>query len=239
VSGADERLPPLGDDVRTVAWWLVVGFTVGGVVGGLVGGVGGRALMFALRVASDADGIVSDDGFTVGQFTLSDSLQLYAAMSLSGAVNGVIYVAARRLLPAGGRAVLWGLVGAAVVGSQVVHTDGVDFQVLEPRWFAIAGFVVLPGLVALIIAWAVERCASFEPWRCSPWHALLLVPALPGLLAAPLFAVGGGLTVALGRVAALRRLPGRPVPRFLALGLVAALIAVGGADIARDTAELL
>jgi hypothetical protein len=144
-----EPLPPLRADVRTVAWWLVIGFTIGGVVGGLVGGVGGRGLMFALRVTSDADGIVSDDGFTIGQFTLSDSLQLYAAMSLAGAVNG--------------------------------------FHVLEPRWFAIVGFVALPGLAALTF----------------------------------------------------RRLPGRPLTRMLALGLVAALIAVGSADVTEDATELL
>jgi hypothetical protein len=104
-----EPLPPLRADVRTVAWWLVVGFTVGGVVGGLVEGVGGRGLMFAL----------------------------------------------------------------------------------------------------------------------------------PGSLAAPLSLVGGALTVALGRVAAFRRQPGRPLPRMLALGLVAALIVVGSADITQDATELL
>lgn len=174
-----------------------------------------------------------------GKFTLSDSLQLYAGMSLTGAVNAVVYVAARRLLPARGRAVIWGLVGAAVVGSVVVNTHGVDFHVLEPRWLAIAGFVALPGLAALIIALVVERCARLEPWRCSPWYALLLVPALPGLLAAPLCLVGGAVTVALGRVAAFRRLPGRPLPRVFAFGLVAVLIAVGSADIARDATELL
>jgi hypothetical protein len=38
----NEPLPPLRDDVRIVAWWLVVGFAIGGVVGGLAGGVGGR-----------------------------------------------------------------------------------------------------------------------------------------------------------------------------------------------------
>ena len=149
----NEPLPPLGADMRTVAWWLVIGVTVGGVVGGLVGGV--------------------------------------------------------------------------------------DFHVLEPRWLAIVGFVALPGLAALIIASAVERCARLEPWLCSPWYALLLVPALPGLLAAPLCVVSGALTVALGRVAAFRRLPGRRLPRVLAFGLVAVLIAVGTADITRDASELL
>jgi hypothetical protein len=154
-------------------------------------------------------------------------------------VNGVIYVAARRLLPARGRALLWGLVGAAVVGSQVVNTEGIDFNVLEPVWFAIAGFVALPGLAAFAIASAVERCAGIDPWRCSPWYAVLLVPSLPGVLATPVFLLGGALTIAVGRVPVLRRLPGRVVPRVLALGVVAAMIAVGSVDLTRDAAELL
>jgi hypothetical protein len=148
-------------------------------------------------------------------------------------VNGVIYVAARRLLPARGRALLWGLVGAAVVGGQVVNTDGIDFNVLEPVWFASAGFVALPGLAAFAIASAVERCARIDPWRCSRWYAVLLVPALPGLLAAPLFLLGGILAIALGRIPALRRVPGRALPRAPALGFVAALIAVGSEVLAR------
>jgi hypothetical protein len=235
----NESLPPIRDDVRTIAWWLTVGFVVGGIVGGIVGGVGGRAVMLALRLASDAGGLVSDDGFTIGQLTLFDSLQLYAGMALAGALNGVAYVAARRLLPTRGRTLLWGLLGAAIVGSQVVKTDGVDFNVLEPRWFAIAGFVALPGLAALAIAWAIERSAQVEPWSCSPWFALLLVPALPGLLAAPLVLLGAGLTLALGRIVALRRLPGRALPQLLALAFVAIVILAGSADLARDAAELL
>ena len=68
-------LPSLRGDARTIAWWLTLGLVVGGVVGGLVGGVGGRIVMLVLRLASDANGVVSDDGFTIGSFTVFDSLQ--------------------------------------------------------------------------------------------------------------------------------------------------------------------
>jgi hypothetical protein len=40
--------------------------------------------MLVLRLTSDADGVVSDHGFTIGEFTLSDSLQVYAGMTLAG-----------------------------------------------------------------------------------------------------------------------------------------------------------
>ena len=72
---------------------------------------------------------ISDDGFTIGEFSLSDSAQLYAAAALGGALNTLAYVAARRVLPEPLRIPLWGLVGGAAVGAVVVHTDGVDFTV--------------------------------------------------------------------------------------------------------------
>jgi hypothetical protein len=234
-----EALPPLRDDVRTVAWWLAVGFAVGGTVGGLVGGVGGRLVMLVLRLASDADGVVSDDGFVIGQFTLADSLQLYAGMALAGAINGMVYVAARLVLPRRGRVALWGAVGAAVVGSLVVNTDGVDFVVLEPLWFAIAAFVALPGLAAVLVAWIVERVAAREPWRVHPAAALVLVPASPGVLALPVGVLAAAAVVALGRIRSLRRLPGAPALRAIALAALAATVVAGAVDLARDTAEIL
>ena len=234
-----EYVPPVRDSVRVVAWWLVVGVVVGALAGGLIGGVGGRLVMLGLRLASDADGVVSDDGFTIGRFTLSDSLQLYAAMALAGAINGAAYVGVRSLLPARGRVPLWGLVGAAVLGGVFVKTEGVDFTVLEPRWFAVAAFVCLPGLAALAVAWVVERAARLEPWRCSRWLALLLLPASPALIGAPLFLLGAAAFVGLGRVEALRRLRDGRLPRFVALGLLGAMIVAGGADVVRDALEIL
>jgi hypothetical protein len=212
---------------------------VGAVAGGVVGGIGGRLVMLVLRLTSEADGVISDDGFTIGEFSLFDSLQLYSATALAGAVNGAIYVAARRVLPARGRVALWGLLGAAVVGGVVVHPDGVDFNLLEPLWFAIAAFVALPGIAALAVAWLVERCAGVEPWRCSPWWALLLLPAAPALVGAPAFAAGAAVVVALGRIPALRRLPETRPVRLLAVAAVLALTASGALDLARDTAAIL
>jgi hypothetical protein len=231
--------PSLRDDARTIAWWLALGIVVGGIVGGLVGGVGGRAVMLVLRLSSDADGVVSDDGFTIGSFTLFDSLQLYAGMALFGAVNGLCYVGARQLLPRRFRVALWGAVGAAVVGAIVVKTEGIDFVVLEPRWFAIAAFVALPGAAALAVAAVLERLASLEPWRVPRWSAVLLVPALPAFVALPLAVAGGVLVLAAARISASRRLPASPLARGAALALTLGLVAVGALDLWRDATELL
>ena len=62
---------------------------------------------------------------------------------------------------------------------------GIDFVVLEPRSFAIAAFVALPGAAAFAVAAVLERLAPLEPWRVSRWAALLVVPALPAFVALP------------------------------------------------------
>ena len=158
---------------------------------------------------------------------------------MAGAINGLFYVGARRLLPRRFRAALWGAVGAAVVGGLVVKTDGVDFVVLEPRWFAIAAFVALPGAAAFAVASVLERLAARAPWQCSRWAALLVVPALPALPALPLAAVGGAMVLAAGRLSSSRRLPANPLARGAALALVIAIVVAGALDLARDAAELL
>jgi len=60
-------------------------------LGALVGGVGGRLAMLVLRLVSPdtAHGVISDDGFLIGQVTLKgtyDLIGLGAAIGLIGAV---------------------------------------------------------------------------------------------------------------------------------------------------------
>jgi hypothetical protein len=221
-----------------VSWWIAVGLVVGALAGGIVGGIGGRLVMLVLRLASDADGVVSDDGFEIGRFTPGGSFQLYGATATIGAINGVAYVAVRRFLPLPGRAALWAVLGAAVGGSVFVHSDGVDFTVLEPVWLAVASFVALPGLAALAVAVVVERCARLEPWRVSPWLALLLVPALPGMLVASVAALGGAVVLGLGRIPALRQRDPRPLRVLVPLGIVA-WIALASVGIGQEASAVL
>ena len=66
---------------------------------------------------------------------------------------------------------------AVVVGSLLVHTDGVDFRILHPVWLAVALFVALPGLFAYAMVavgdrWLREDSCSapaggpgWSPWR--------------------------------------------------------------------------
>ncbi len=238
--GRSAQLPPLSADARLAAWWVAVGLVAGSLAGALIGGIGGRIVMLILRLASPVapSGLISDDGFEIGAFNLGPSLRLYAGMALLGAVNGLVYAALRQLLPRRGRILFWSVFSAAVGGSQFVHTDGVDFVLLDPKWFAIASFVLLPGIAAGIVAALVERAARYRPWECPGRLALLALPGLPGLVIAPLAAAVAAAIVVLGRVGLLRAgIPavGRVVvPLLLVAGIVA-----GGVSVVRDAADIL
>jgi hypothetical protein len=128
-------------------------------VGVLVGGVLGRLLMYVLiRLNDGARGLVSDDGFEMGRFTLSGSLNLVVVGATLGAVGGVVYAGARHLTfgPEWWRLTSIVLGAALPVGALGVHTDGVDFRVLDPPELAVAFFVLLPGLYGLLLRLIVE-----------------------------------------------------------------------------------
>lgn len=133
---------------------------VGLGLGVLVGGVVGRLLMFALiQLNEDARGRVSDDGFEMGRFTLSGSLNLLIVGALLGAFGGVVYAGARHLTfgPEWWRLTSVVLGAALPVGALIVHDDGVDFTLLQPAELSIAMFVLLPALYGLLLRLVVER----------------------------------------------------------------------------------
>lgn len=239
-TGRAEPLPPLADDARLAAWWVAVGLVAGSLAGALVGGIGGRLAMLVLRLATPdlPVGLISDDGFEIGAFDLRQSLGLYAGMAAIGAGFGLLYAALRGLLPRRGRIVLYGLFGAAVGGANVVQTDGVDFTLLEPRWFAVASFVALPGFAAAAMAALVERADRWTPWRCPRAAWLLALPGLPGVIVLPVAVVGAGAIVVLGRVRVLRA----AVPVVGRLVVPAALVVVtvlAGVALVRNASTIL
>jgi hypothetical protein len=72
----------------------------------------------------------------------------------------------------------------AVVGSMLVHADGIDFVVLTPTWLAVSLFVALPAAFAVGIAVAVERVRRADSWTAqgrTRWllPLLLLLPFPP------------------------------------------------------------
>jgi hypothetical protein len=211
------------DDAHDVTTTVLVGTAAGALAGLVVGGIGGRVVMLVLRLLSDPIvlGVTSDDGFEIGQVTFGGSFQLAGAMAAAGAANGVLYSVLRDMIPLRFRAALWSLFAAGVGGSQFVHADGVDFTLLEPQWLAIAAFVALPGLAALVVVVLVERWLADE--RTRPRLAVLAIAAVTGTIAlvlasAAAVAVLGARRLGLsGRLAAVGRVV---VPVALVVGAV-------------------
>jgi hypothetical protein len=240
-------------DASTVRarWWrdleplirlLSATIVIGGVTGAVVGGLGGRLAMRILFLTSDdsVKGLTSDDGFEIGRFDLSDTAGLVVIAALIGVIAALLYLVARPFLAGLGRsatavmAVFYGVVGGALM----VHTDGVDFTVLEPPALAIALFVAICAAFGAIIAHVIGAAASDQAWpqRRRWW---LLGPPLLVLLIPPFFVVA---VAALGLNWAATA-PGRNERAWHLVQLAARLVmigvlVVGAVDLVRDTATL-
>jgi hypothetical protein len=89
---------------------------------------------------------------------------------LLGAAFGIIGAAAYLMVspwligPTWFRRLTTGLAAAVVVGSMLVHADGIDFTVLKPTWLAIGVFVALPGLFGALVGVVVDAVRRPGSW---------------------------------------------------------------------------
>jgi hypothetical protein len=151
-------VPGWREDLAASSRRVAAVVTAGLVAGVAIGGVGGRLAMLLLRLtSSDAvRGLESDDGFVIGRFS-GETLFLLLFTGMLGVLGSLAYLAVRAWIPAGSRAAWTGVFGAAVGGSAVVHPDGIDFNLLQPLWLAVALFVALPALYGVAMSVLVER----------------------------------------------------------------------------------
>lgn len=215
----------------------------GALLGLLVGGVGSRlAMMLLARLNPGAAGLVSDDGFVMGQLTL-ETLDLLATTTLIGVFGGGIYFVLRGLMigPRWFQILSISVGPAVVVGSSLVHVDGVDFTLLGPVWLAIAMFVVIPGVYAAILSVLAERwLAPDGRFTTSPFF-LAVSPILLWVPIAPLL---GALLLGSAVFELMRRTPGgaallgHPAWPWLLRGALAVLFTVALVDLIRDTDAL-
>lgn len=235
---------PIVVTMERAARQLAAAATAGAAVGFVVGGWGSRLAMMALaRLNPQATGRLSDDGFVMGRFDLGATLGLVVIGTLIGILGGVIYLAIRglRFGPGWFRWASVTIGPAVVVGTLLVHTDGVDFRILEPAWLAIALFVTIPALFAAVVAPLVDRWAEDGSWFLtgSRWRllplALLALPSPSALVATGywLGAVLHALFPAVERLAHDRRAVGLARSAFAAVFVVALI------DLARKTAVLV
>ena len=226
------------DEVSSIVWWVLVGAAAGAIAGFLIGGIGGRLAMLLLRLTSSDSvlGVTSDDGFEIGVIS-PQTFNLLFAMTVLGALNGVLYAALRTAIPGRLRLPLWAGFAALVGGAGFVHEDGVDFTLISPVWLAIALFVLLPGVAAALVVLLVERWEREAAWRNRRLTILVAAASLGSTLAlvpAALVTVAAFLVRRAGARERLLRVGRIVVP----LGL-AAIAVIAGADLVAESSRIL
>jgi hypothetical protein len=228
----------LESHVRLLSATIIIGAMSGAVIGGL----GGRLAMRILFLTSDdaVKGLTSDDGFEIGRFSLSDTIGLVVVTTFIGVAAALLYLLARPFVARLGRAatptmaVFYGVIG----GAMLVHTDGIDFTVLEPAALAMALFVAISAGFGAVVAHSVRAAAAPDAWpQTRPrWF---LGPPLLFLLIPPFLAVAvAGLAVNWADTTS------RPDNRFWrvvhlgALVVMAGLLVLGAVNLAEDIAAL-
>jgi hypothetical protein len=171
--------------------------------------VGGRVAMLVLRLVSPdtVHGVISDDGFLIGQVTLKGTYDLIGLGAAIGVIGAVAYRWVDQWLigPGWFRQVTSALGAGAVVGSMLVHTDGVDFRVLRPG-LAVALFVLIPAVFGFLIGPLEKVLARPEVWVNRGRRGLVLL--LVSLLAVPPLVIVAGFVAAFMLAwAAVRQIP--------------------------------
>ena len=154
---------------------------MGALLGLVVAGIGGQlAMMLLARLNPEATGVTSDDGLTIGQFTVSDTLTLLLLGTLLRLVGAGVYalLCGLRIGPRWFQVLSIGAGPAVVVGAMIVHTDGVDFHVLKPTWLPTGLFVAIPGIYATLLTLLAERVLRPGGW----WERAPLLLAVAPLL---------------------------------------------------------
>jgi hypothetical protein len=132
-----------------------------GVAAGLVwGGFGGRIAMRVVFLTSNEGvrGVTSDDGFTIGTISGASMFLLIFAAILGGMAGfGVGIIRMVTAGPTWAVAIGTSLAAASFAGSGIVHTDGVDFRLLDPLWLTVGLFVLIPGLWGATVVVVTER----------------------------------------------------------------------------------
>jgi hypothetical protein len=223
-----------------------IGVSTGFIAGLVIGGVGGRLAMFVLRLTSapSLHGVETDDGFTIGEFSLA-TLFLLLVTAAIGVLAGLLYLVVRTWLPARWRPWLSAAFGGVVGGALLIQPDGLDFRLLEPLPLAIAFFIAIPAGCGFAISAHIERrfaATEDAPGTSATWM-VGLVPLVLLLATGPLGIALVAITIGAGLVA--RSVPLASViwgsSAFVWLGRLALVVVAGYASVALvgDIADIL
>lgn len=223
---------------------LAVATAAGALSGLLVGGIGGRlAMMLLARLTPETEGLLSDDGFVIGQLTVSGTLSLFVITVVLGVLGGGIYLVVRDLMigPRWFQILSISLGPAVVVGAILVHPEGVDFTFLRPTWLAIALFVAIPGLYATLLTVVCEHWLQPDGRFLQSPGLAAFAPLILWLPIAPVLLVGilawFGVEV-LRRQQAARPLVEHPWGPWLARLSLTVIFALSLTSLVQDVAAL-
>jgi len=210
----------------------------GALLGLLVGGVGGRLFMgFLAGLNREDHGVITSDGFPMGEITVSGTLNLFLVGTMLGVLGAAIYLSLRGLTvgPLWFRRLCTVVGGTVMVGAAMVHEDGPDFTLLEPTWAAIALTLAVPCVFLLLMPPAVDAVTRDGGWLPQRrWVWLALVPfVFPLFFMIPLLVVGWWLT----RLARQRPDAGR-VGAWAARGILVALFVGGALNLGQEVAAI-
>ncbi len=223
---------------------LAVATAAGALSGLMVGGIGGRlAMMLLARLTPESEGLLSDDGFVIGQLTVSGTLNLLVVTVVLGVLGGGIYLVVRNLMigPRWFQILSISIGPAVVVGAILVHPEGVDFTFLRPTWLAIALFVAIPGLYAAVLTVACERWLQPDGRFLRSPGLAVFAPLILWLPIAPVLLVGVlawfGMEV-LRRQQAARPLFEHPLGPWLARLSLTVIFALSLVSLVQDVAAV-
>ena len=215
-------------------------------VGATVAFLGGRLAMRLLAAANHgATGLVTDDGFVVGNVSVGGSAQLLAAAVQISLLGAALYLLLRPLLigPQWFRTATLSIGVATCFAALLADPEGVDFAVLDPPWLPLVLFWVLPLVHTAVFATLAERWLREDSWfmRSSDrvaWSTMLvwLLAGVGLVVVLPLFLVAM-ITVAVWR----RQVPRAvgEVGRWAARAALVAVFCLGLAGLVRDVQQLV
>ena len=234
--------------VRNVLDELVLLALAGISTGVIVAGVGSRLAMLTLRLTSHPRviGVQSDDDFTIGRFTFFGTYNLLVLGAAFGVIGAALYQWVRPWLigPRWFRYSTVGIACGAVVGSMLIHADGIDFRALTPTWLAIALFIALPFLFGVGIAWTVDRLdrdGSFARQGRARWIAASILTVLFPITLV-LLAIALGVLCVWVPARDAWHADGTPVPRaltWLVRGVWLAIAAFGLVALVNDIRDIV
>lgn len=199
--------------------------------------------MFVLRLTSSDSvrGLESDDGFTIGKFSIQTVFLLGFATAI-GLLVGVACVALRSQLPGRVGAALIVLAGGTLGTAAIIKPGGVDFTRLAPLPLACALFTAIPLGGAALTVWLIGRWQRW--WWRNPRRTAIACASW--IVALPAFFVSVPVTLVIVVIAAgalhapfTRAVLTNRIGRSAATVLTATIFVLASIALVGDLAEIL